>query len=170
MWLRGPSLSDVPAYQKHFADYEVIRHLAATVPWPYPEDGVEQWLRNVVLPAQGNDRWTWGLFQKHTPDECIGSIGLWREGKPEHRGFWLGRAYWGHGLMTEAATAVTTHAFAALGFDKLIFSNAVGNQRSRRIKEKCGARLLGTAPARFVDPTVVEHELWETTKADWFAR
>jgi len=60
LWLRGPSLGDVPAYQRHFADYEVIRHLSAAVPWPYPEDGVEQWLRNVVLPAQGQDRWTWG--------------------------------------------------------------------------------------------------------------
>jgi [ribosomal protein S5]-alanine N-acetyltransferase len=111
--LRGLTLDDVPSYERHFVDYEVIRHLSAVVPWPYPPGGVEAFLRDVVLPQQGKDRWAWGLFLRDAPHECIGGIDLWREGRPHHRGFWLGRPYWGQGLMTEATAAVNEHAFNA---------------------------------------------------------
>ena len=34
--LKPITKQDIASYQKNFADYEVIRFLAATVPWPYP--------------------------------------------------------------------------------------------------------------------------------------
>jgi len=165
--LRALSLADVPAYERHFVDYEVIRGLARGVPWPYPAGGVESFLREVLLPVQGASRWTWGLFLAAARSECIGVVDLWREGCPENRGFWLGRPFWGQGLMTEAACAVNDHAFARLAFERLVFSNARGNVRSRRVKEKTGARLLRVEPALFVDPSLTEREVWETTKAEW---
>jgi RimJ/RimL family protein N-acetyltransferase len=69
--------------------------------------------------------------------------------------------------MTEATNAVTDHAFNNLGFETLVFSNALGNLRSRRIKEKSGARLIRTEPAKFVNPDYTQREVWELTKADW---
>jgi hypothetical protein len=62
------------------------------------------------------------------------------------------------------------YAFNALGFEKVILANAVGNERSRRIKEKNGAHLLRTEPAKFVNPTYTEHEIWELTKEQWESR
>lgn len=165
--LRPLSLGHVDGYARHFVDYEVIRHLSSAVPWPYPKDGVSDYFNSVILPAQGQDRWAWGIFLLFDPSELIGCVDLWRRGCPENRGFWLGRPFWGRGLMTEATASVTDHAFTALGFDRLVFSNALGNRRSRRIKEKAGARLLGTRPATFVDPSLVEAETWELTKGDW---
>lgn len=170
LWLRGITLADAPDYQRYFAEYEVVRHLASAVPWPYPADGVEAYLRDVILPVQGQDRWLWGLVEKTRPAHCIGGIELFRQGRPEQRGFWLGRPFWGRGLMSEAADAVTDHAFEELGFDKLVLSNALGNERSRRIKEKAGARLVSVEPAAFVDPEYTQHELWELRKEDWLAR
>lgn len=161
------SLDYCSDYAKYFVDYEVIRHLSSAVPWPYPTDGVSDFLRAVILPPQGKDRWTWGLFLQDNPNELIGCIDLWKKGCPENRGFWLGRPFWGKGLMTEAVARVTDFAFNELGFDRLIFSNALGNMRSRRIKEKTGARFLGTRPAKFVDPAITEAETWELTKGDW---
>lgn len=165
--LRPLSIDDVPSYSKYFIDYEVIRHLSSAVPWPYPDDGVNEYLNMVILPAQGKDRWAWGIFLQTSPSELIGCIDLWREGCPENRGFWLGKPFWGQGLMTEAAEAVTDLAFRELGFDKLVFSNALGNMRSRRIKEKTGARLIGIRPAKFVDSALTEAETWELTKEEW---
>ena len=55
--------------------------------------------------------------------------------------------------MTEAVKPVMDFAFKDLGFDQLVFTNAVGNERSRRIKEKTGARLIDVRPAKFVDPS-----------------
>jgi len=101
------------------------------------------------------------------PDELIGCVDLWREPRPENRGFWLGRPFWGQGLMTEAVGPVTEYAFSELGFDVLYFSNALGNLASRRVKEKSGATLLGIRPASFVSSEFTEAELWELKKEKW---
>jgi [ribosomal protein S5]-alanine N-acetyltransferase len=165
--LREVTLEDIPAYKKHFVDYEVIRYLSAHVPWPYPEDGIETFLKEKVFPVQGQGKWLWGLYLKTHPQELIGVVELWRPGRPENRGFWLGRQFWGQGLMTEAVAPVMNYAFEELGFETLTFANAHGNMGSRRVKEKTGARLIGLEPASFVDPRFTEHEIWELTKEAW---
>lgn len=165
--LREIVKTDTIAYEKYFIDYNVIRTLTWLVPWPYPEGGVLEHLENQVFPKQGKDKWVWAITLKENPAELIGVVDLWREGKPENRGFWLGHKFWGKGYMTESVKPVMDYAFDQLGFEKLIFTNAVGNSRSRRVKEKTGATFIGTAPAKFVDPALTEHEIYELTKTDW---
>lgn len=165
--LRAPTMDDVPAYTRHFVDYEVIRNLSHVVPWPYPEGGVAEHLSQRVIPAQGNNKWVWGLFLKESPHELIGVVDLWRPGRPENRGFWLGRRYWGQGLMTEAVTVVMDYAFDDLDFETLAFANGLGNVASRRVKEKTGARLVDRRPGQYVDPQLTITEVWELTKEEW---
>ena len=165
--LRDLTTADIPSYQKHFSNYRVISHLSSVVPWPYPESGVSDFLNQFIFPNQGKDRWMWAITLKSNPNEVIGCIDLWREGRPENRGFWLGEPYWGQGIMTEAVVPVMNYAFDILSFEKLVFANAVGNERSRRIKEKTGARLIDVRPAKFVNPDYTEHEIWELTKPEW---
>ncbi len=153
-------------YQEGFADYEVIRHMNGHVPWPYPEDGVLTFFKNEVQPHQGKTLWQWGIFLKENPEKLIGSISI-RVSDVDNRGFWLAKPYWGHGYMTEAAEAVTDFAFDALGFEILRFTNAKGNIRSRRIKEKAGAKLVKVIPMKAVDPGYTESERWELKKEDW---
>lgn len=165
--LKGVSMEDVPSYTRHFVDYDVIRYLSSEVPWPYPENGVKDYLEHIVLPQQGDGHWVWGIFLKEQPDQLIGTIDLRREGKPEHRGFWLGKSFWGRGIMTEANFPVLDYAFAELGFERLTFANALGNVGSRRIKEKTGAQLIGQREATFVDPGFSACEIWELRKENW---
>ena len=47
--LRAVSINDIPSYEKHFVDYEVIRHLSSNVPWPYPDNGVHDYIMYRVL-------------------------------------------------------------------------------------------------------------------------
>ncbi len=89
--LRDVLLADPAAYQQNFMDYEVIRELAAAVPWPYPENGVATFLEK-LQPAQGKDRWVWAIYLKPDFAEPIGNIDL--RCKPENRGFWLARKHW----------------------------------------------------------------------------
>jgi RimJ/RimL family protein N-acetyltransferase len=159
--------ADAQNYEKHFVDYNVIRTLTALVPWPYPEGGVLEYLKTQVLPKQGDDKWVWAINLNDSPNELIGAIDLWRPGTPENRGFWLGYKYWGNGYMTEAVEPVMDYAFDMLGFEQLIFTNAVGNTRSGRVKEKTGATSVGRGPAQFVDPSLTEHEIYELTKLAW---
>lgn len=165
--LRAVVESDIPAVQRNFNDYELVRNLSAVVPWPYPADGAFTWFHNYVAPNQGKVKWVWAITLRESPSELIGVVDLWREGCPENRGFWLSRQHWGKGYMTEAVIPVTDLAFDVLGFDKLILSNAVGNERSARVKEKCGARRIGEKPSSFVDPSFTASELWELTKESW---
>jgi len=167
LFLKLVGLEHASDYQNHFNNYNVIKTLSSQVPWPFPENGVESFLKEVILPVQGKSRWLWGIFLKTNPEELIGAVDLWKDGKPEHRGFWLSEAYWGRGLMTEASNAVTDYAFKKLGFETLVFANAVGNKASKKIKENAGCRLLYVEKASFVDPKLTEHEVWELTKKEW---
>ena len=161
--------SDAPAYTKHFVNYAVIRNLASSVPWPYPEDGVMNYLRSEIIPYQGKEKWVWAITLKENPQELIGAIELLRQATPANRGFWLGENFWGNGYMTEAVEPITDYAFETLNFPKLIFANAVNNQRSARVKEKTGAQLVRRESARYVDPLLTERCIYELTKAQWYA-
>lgn len=167
LFLRGTRLADAKSYKKHFVNYEVIQYLRRTVLWPYPEGGVKDFFRNEIFPKQGKNHWHWSIFLREKPKECIGGLGLWRKACPENRGFWLSKKYHGKGLMTEAVQPVLNYAFNELGFNKLIFSNAVQNKASRRVKEKTGCRYIKKIPQKFVNPNYREAEIWELTKKDW---
>lgn len=168
LYIRGVQLEDAESYERNFANYDVIQHLSHHVPWPYPKDSVKGFLEEMILPEQGTKRWLWVIFLKDKRDEVIGCVDLWREGCPENRGFWLAKQHWGKGFMTEAVKPVIDYAFNHLRFEKMIFANAVGNNRSRRIKEKTGATYIENRPAKFVNPDYKEHEIWELTKENWF--
>lgn len=170
LFLRAVTLEDAESYEKSFNDYEVIQHLSHFVPWPFPKGGVKDFLEKIVMPDLGTKRWLWVIFEKEKKDEVIGCIDLWRKGKPEHRGFWLAKKHWGKGFMTEAVKPIIDYAFNDLGFDKLVFANAVENKRSKRIKEKTGAVFLKTEPAKFINPEYTEHEIWELTKESWLKK
>ena len=53
-------------------------------------------------------------------------------------GWRLARPYWGHGLATEAATAVLDHAFGAIGLQEVVSFTATTNVASQRVMQKIG--------------------------------
>lgn len=162
------TMADRENYLKYFVDYEVIRFLSRAVPWPYPDNGVDYFLKEMVEPFQGKSRWVWGLHLKDQKiSGLIGAIDLFQDGKPEHRGFWLGRKFWNQGFMSEAAEAVNRYAFEELGFEELIFSNAVGNLASSKVKEKTGAKKIKVIESEFVDPNLTHSEIWSLSKDEW---
>ena len=79
-------------------------------------------------------------------DAVIGSVGLENVLNitlPEQElgreiGYVLNEAYWGRGLMTEAAKAVIEYCFRELDWDYIVAAHFETNLRSRRVIEKCG--------------------------------
>jgi RimJ/RimL family protein N-acetyltransferase len=67
-------------------------------------------------------------------------------------GWRLGYSYWGRGLATEGASAVTQHAFETLGLPELVSFTAAANMRSRRVMEKIG--MARDAAADFDHPSL----------------
>lgn len=159
---------DAPAIQKHFAQWEIIRHLSTLVPWPYPEDGAISFLRQNLLPrVESGDAYAWAITLKDGNDEAIGLIDF-RLGTPlkGNRGFWIAREYQGRGLMTEALHVVHDFIFNVLKVESFVVCNAAANLASRRVKEKTGAVFIG-----HVD--IPHHtggsfsEKWLVTKESW---
>jgi RimJ/RimL family protein N-acetyltransferase len=59
-------------------------------------------------------------------------------------GYWLGAAYWGRGIATEAVSLVTDWAFGAHGLLRIFAQPFAANVASRRVLEKAGYQLEGT--------------------------
>ena len=53
-------------------------------------------------------------------------------------GYWIGKPFWGQGLIPEAAKELIRHAFQDLGMRKVWCGYYDGNEKSRRVQEKCG--------------------------------
>ena len=58
-------------------------------------------------------------------------------------GYWLGEAFWGRGIVTDALIAVTQYAIDTHGFTRLFALPFAHNQASCRVLEKAGYVLEG---------------------------
>src|SRR5438105_1919141 len=137
--LRPLALTDAPAIQKHFNNWNIIRNLATVVPWPYPDDGAATFVRTELKKiADGEELYSWVLVPRAGPDEAIGAISFRTvsRGNKGNRGFWLAEPWWRQGLMTEAVTAVNDFVFGTLGVAEYFVCNAAHNEGSRRVKQK----------------------------------
>ena len=169
LWLRPLRLEDAAQVQPLFARWDVVEFLNDRVPWPYPEDGVETYYRDLALPAiERGEEWHWTLRPKAEPKWVIGSIGLTQSAKETNRGFWLAGEWQGQGLMSEAVVAANDFWFDELGFDVLRVSKAVGNEASRRISQKTGMRVVEHCVRSYVSGQH-ETEIWEITREEWRA-
>jgi len=169
--LRPMALEDADQIQELFPHWEIVRHLAAVVPWPYPPDGALTYIRDLALPAMARgDEWIWTLRLKTEPDRVIGAIALNdTPGGDTNRGFWLGLAWHGRGLMTEAADAVTDYWFDVLKKPVLRVPKAATNTTSRRISEKQGMRVVAVEERDYVSGRQPA-EIWEITAEEWRLR
>lgn len=53
-------------------------------------------------------------------------------------GYWLGKPFWGQGIMPEAAKEMLRHAFEDIGMSKVWCGYYEGNTKSKRVQEKVG--------------------------------
>lgn len=95
---------------------------------------------------------TYAVVRKES-GEPVGSCGIMRadslhsaEMKPNEAeiGYWIGRPYWGQGLIPEAVAALLSRCFDELHLDAVWCGYYDGNIRSKRVCEKCGFRFHHT--------------------------
>ena len=76
----------------------------------------------------------------------IGSIGLHLNGSTDmtdrddecELGYWIGKLYWGQGLIPEASRALLRYAFEELGMRAVWCGYYDGNEKSRKVQTKLG--------------------------------
>lgn len=171
LWLRPYARSDAPAVQRLFPTWAVVEFLSAQIPWPYPADGAESFLRVAEADNAAGSKNHWGIWLKGGPEHVVGAISLWPDDGVSHdmRGFWLDPDFQGRGLMTEAADRVTDYALIELGWPHLWVGNATANVRSARVKQRQGAVLVREEMAEFVSGRL-PRQVWRLDRAAWIAR
>lgn len=60
-------------------------------------------------------------------------------------GYWIGKPFWGQGLMPEAANELLRHAFEDIGMNKVWCGYYEGNIKSKWVQEKVGFKYQWTS-------------------------
>ena len=90
-------------------------------------------------------------------DNAVGSIGLiigeksnLRIGADEAEiGYWIGEPFWGCGYIPEAVREITRYAFEEVNISTIWCGYFEGNEKSKRVNEKCGFRFHHTEHNKF---------------------
>lgn len=107
--------------------------------WP-PHTSVEN-SRDIIRTVLSAPE-TYAVCLKET-GKPVGSMGLHRNdlasGEDEYElGYWIGKPFWGQGLIPEAARELLRYAFEDLGMSRIWCGYYDGNIKSRRVQEKLG--------------------------------
>lgn len=144
--LRPLRPEDAEAMHRLVNDWEVTRTLVE-LPYPYPRALADEWIAATVAQlAEGSAYHLAITGQDGDTETLVGVIGLRlsREGRSARLGYWVGRAYWGHGVATEAARRVASWALANLPIDVIITDVMESNLASAAVLRRVGFRQVGT--------------------------
>ena len=147
--LRAFTMEDLADFYEYCKDPDTGIHAG----WK-PHESLEE--SRDILHHFIEEREVWAICEKQS-GKVIGSIGLHRDSKRRRNfnqcrmmGYVLSKAYWGQGLMTEAAKEVLRHAFEDLKLEMVTISHFSYNQRSARVIEKLGFHREGVLRKAFL--------------------
>lgn len=134
-------------YQNWASSDEVTRYLT----WPTHTDSdatrklLELWVENYQNPAV----YHWGITLKGS-NTVIGDISVVHMNEKTaaaELGWCMGQAWWGQGIMPEAALAVRDYLFDRVGFHRIGARYDKNNPKSGRVMQKIGMQYEGTQRA-----------------------
>ena len=114
--------------------------------WPVHTDveNSRQIIRDILMVPE-----TYAIVLKET-GLPVGSVGLHLHSDLAQKddecelGYWLGKPYWGRGIMPEVVRETLRHAFEDLGMRCVWVGYYDGNEKSHRVQQKCGFRYQWT--------------------------
>ena len=109
--------------------------------WP-PHTSVENSREIIKTALSGAETYAVCLKDGKT----IGSVGLHLNGSTDmtdrddecELGYWIGKPFWGQGLIPEASRELLRHAFVDLGMRSVWCGYYEGNEKSRKVQTKLG--------------------------------
>jgi RimJ/RimL family protein N-acetyltransferase len=111
--------------------------MTARIPVPCTADAARLW----IALAKDPPAHTFAIVRR-SDDVFLGAIGFVLLPEAAGLGYWLGRAYWGFGYATEAASVMIEHA-RSLGASRVEAETFPENGASARVLAKLGFRVVG---------------------------
>ena len=161
-WREADALSLV----EHANNINVARNLRDRFPHPYTRKDAQDFLKFAAAsPDPAN-------LAIEVDGAAVGAIG-YVPGTDVERfgaevGYWLGEAYWGRGIVSEAVVLLTDHAFTTLNLLRLFALPFEDNIPSARVLEKAGyvrEALLRSSCVKFGRPR--DQLLYARVNANW---
>ena len=126
------------------ASREHIRPWLPWIAWTHSAGDVKKFLRAALRQFTEGDGFHAGVSVQGRLAGCIGLHPVNWQNQQVAIGYWLGREWEGHGLVTAGTRAVTRYCFDQLGLERVEIRAAVENARSRAVAERLGFTLEGT--------------------------
>ncbi|HEY1927912.1 MAG TPA: GNAT family N-acetyltransferase [Caulobacteraceae bacterium] len=144
--LRFPRPTDAPEVAWYANDLDVAR-MTTGIPHPYGLDQARAFLERVEAMNPDEE----ALFAIEAQGEgVIGLVGFHANDQGDCEiGYWLGRPYWGRGLMTEAVRGAVDWAAHTWGRRFLMSGHFADNEASGRVLVKAGFLYTGETRWRF---------------------
>jgi ribosomal-protein-alanine N-acetyltransferase len=148
---------DAASLAHHANDRAIWINLRDRFPHPYTLADARAWIAHATSAEQATS------FAIDAAGEVVGGIGL-RLNEDVERisaeiGYWVGRAYWGRGIATDAVRAVTEHAFATHELTRVYALPFAENAASIRVLEKAGYVREGLLRRSAIKDGVVRDQL-----------
>lgn len=145
--------NDAGALVRHADNPNIARQLRDRFPHPYTMSAARAFLDQVVPQRPVT---SFAIEVDGEPRGGIGfAVGTDVERYSAEIGYWLGEAFWGRGIVTEAVSLVTDYAFSRMNLLRLFALPFADNVASARVLEKAGYTcegLLRSASVKFGRP------------------
>jgi len=134
--VRSWEAGDIPSLVEQANNRNILRNLRDHFPHPYTAADGRRFLKNVRASAPET------MFAIAVDGKAVGGIGYVLQKDIERVsaevGYWLGEAYWGRGIASEALIAVTRYAIERHGLTRVFALPFAWNTASCRVLEKAG--------------------------------
>jgi ribosomal-protein-alanine N-acetyltransferase len=132
---------DEESLAEHANNFNIWRNLRDRFPHPYTMEDAREWIlrvgeespqANFAIVVDGRAVGGIGLILKDDISRCSAEIG-----------YWLGEAFWGRGITTEAVHALTNWGFDNFDLSRIYAGVLEWNPASMRVLEKAGYQFEG---------------------------
>lgn len=139
--VRSWQSGDLASLVEQANNRQIWENLRDQFPHPYRKRDGESFLKRV------RGAWPETTFAIVVDGKAVGGIGYVLQADVERVsaeiGYWLGEAYWGRGICTDALAAMTQYAIAQHGLTRVFALPFAHNTGSRRVLEKAGYIIEG---------------------------
>ncbi len=141
---------DAEALTRLLQDREIAER-TLTIPHPYTIEDARAWLARLEETAASGEASMFAITLRED-GALAGTVGLKIERAHERAelGYWVGKAFWGRGIATEAARRMVAHGFDDLGLNRIYAGHWSWNPASGRVLENAGLQREGRVREHFM--------------------
>jgi RimJ/RimL family protein N-acetyltransferase len=176
--LEVPAESDAPTLFDLVGGEDRLEVTAGLI-WDGPDEVSETlgFIRQAQIERYGDSGFHWAIRDRTgaitgSPGSVVGMISA-RPSSEAGRGdvgYWLGKPYWGQGLMREALASVIDLCFGELDQVKVEAEIFTTNSRSKRLVESLGMQLEGTIrSSHYKRGEWVDAHVYGILREEWIA-